>query len=64
MPGHEAAKYLRNRCQGNLVLMVGGLLEGDWLQRRLTIEGFEVFPKLFPAPQLQVFPGKPMGIWQ
>jgi len=32
--------------------MVGGLLEDDRLQRRLTLVGFEVFPKPFPAAQL------------
>jgi DNA-binding response OmpR family regulator len=52
MPGHEAAKYLRKKCHGMRVLMVGGLLEDDRLQRRLTLVGFEVFPKPFPAAQL------------
>ena len=51
MPGHEAAKYLRNRCNHMRVLMVGGLLEDDRLQSRLALEGFEVFPKPFPAAQ-------------
>ena len=52
MPGHEAAKYLRNKCHRMRVLMVGGLLEDDRLQYRLALEGFEVFPKPFPAAQL------------
>ena len=52
MPGHEAAKYLRNKCHRMRVLMVGGLLEDDRLQYRLVLEGFEVFPKPFPAAQL------------
>ena len=52
MPGHEAAKYLRNRCHQMRVLMVGGLLEDDRLQYRLALEGIEVFPKPFPAAQL------------
>lgn len=52
MPGHAAAKYLRNRCHHMRVLMMGGLLEDDRLQHRLTLEGFEVFPKPFPAAQL------------
>jgi DNA-binding response OmpR family regulator len=52
MPGHEAAKYLRNKCHTTRVLMVGGLLEGDRLQYRLALEGFEIFPKPFTAAQL------------
>ena len=52
MPGHEAAKYLRNKCHHMRVLMVGGLLEDNRLQYRLALEGFEVFPKPFPAAQL------------
>jgi len=52
MPGNEAAMYLRNKCQRMRVLMVGGLLEDDRLQYRLALEGFEVFPKPFPAAQL------------
>jgi DNA-binding response OmpR family regulator len=52
MPGHEAAKYLRNKCHRMRVLMVGGLIEDDRLQYRLALEGFEVFPKPFPAAQL------------
>jgi len=52
MPGHEAAKYLRNKCHRMRVLMVGGLLEDDRLQYRLALEGIEVFPKPFPAAQL------------
>jgi DNA-binding response OmpR family regulator len=51
MPGHEAAKYLRNRCHQMRVLMVGGLLEDTRLQSRLVLEGFELFPKPFPAAQ-------------
>lgn len=52
MPGHEAAKYLRNKCPQMRVLLVDGLLDDDRLQYRAALEGFEVFPKPFTAAQL------------
>ena len=52
MPGHDAAKYLRNKCPHMRVLMVGGLLDDDRLQNRAALEGFEVFPKPYSAAQL------------
>jgi DNA-binding NtrC family response regulator len=52
MPGHEAAKYLRNKCPHMRVLMVGGLLEDDRLQYRMALERFEVFPKPYTSTQL------------
>jgi DNA-binding NtrC family response regulator len=52
MPGHEAAKYLRNKCPHMRVLMVGGLLEDDRLQYRMALERFEVFPKPYTSAQL------------
>ncbi len=50
--GHEAAKYLRNKCPHMRVLMVGGLLDDDRLQYRMALEHFEVFPKPYTAAQL------------
>jgi DNA-binding response OmpR family regulator len=52
MPGHDAAKYLRNKCPHMHVLMVGGLLADDRLQHRAALEGFEVFPKPYSAAEL------------
>lgn len=50
--GYEAATFLRTKCHGLRVLMLGGLIEDDRLQDRLTLEGFEIFPKPFPADAL------------
>ncbi len=52
MPGWDAATFLRRKCPGLRVLMVGGLIEDDRLQYRMTLEGFEVFPKPFTAAEL------------
>jgi CheY-like chemotaxis protein len=52
LPGHDAAKYLRTKCPGLRVLMVGGLLADERLYYREELEGFEVFPKPYPAADL------------
>jgi DNA-binding response OmpR family regulator len=52
IPGHDAATYLRKRCPGLPVLMVGGQIEDDRLSSRNAIEKFYVFPKPFTAQQL------------
>jgi DNA-binding response OmpR family regulator len=52
LPGHEAAKYLRTKCVTMKILMVGGLLADDRLYHREALEGFEVFPKPYPASEL------------
>jgi CheY-like chemotaxis protein len=53
IPGHEAAKYLRTRCQQKLpILFVSGLLDDDRLLNRANVEGFEIFPPPFTAAQL------------
>jgi DNA-binding response OmpR family regulator len=49
IPGYDAATFLRTKCRGLCVLMVGGLIEDDRLQYRMTLKGFEVFPKPFAA---------------
>jgi DNA-binding NtrC family response regulator len=49
MTGHDAAKYLRSKCPGMRVLILGGVLEDDRLHHRATLEGFEVFPKPYAA---------------
>ncbi len=52
LPGHEAAMYLRTKCLGMRVLMLGGLLDDERLQYRATQQGFEVFPKPYSAAAL------------
>lgn len=51
MTGHDAAKYLRGRCPGMRVLILGGLLADDRLHHRTVLEGFDVFPKPYAASE-------------
>jgi CheY-like chemotaxis protein len=52
IPGHDAAKYLRTKCPGIRVLMVGGLVDDDRLQHRAELHRFEVFPKPYSPAEL------------
>jgi DNA-binding response OmpR family regulator len=52
MPGHEAAMYLRTKCRGMRVLMLGGVLDDERLQYRAERQGFEIFPKPYSAAVL------------
>jgi len=52
IPGYDAAVYLRTLSPGLHVLMVGGLIEDDRLVNRMKLEGFETFPKPYPAAAL------------
>ena len=52
LPGHEAAMYLRTKCVGMKVLMLGGLLDDKRLAYRAELQGFEVFPKPYTAAVL------------
>ena len=52
LPGHDAAIYLRTKCQQMKVLIVGGLLDDDRLRYRELLQGFEVFPKPYLAADL------------
>lgn len=52
MPGHDAATYLRKRCPGLPVLMIGGQMDDDRLTGRNAIEKFYVFPKPFTAQDM------------
>ncbi len=52
LSGHDAAMYLRTKCQKMKVLIVGGLLDDDRLQYRETLHGFEVFPKPYQAAEM------------
>jgi DNA-binding response OmpR family regulator len=47
MSGHEAALYLRTKCNGLRVLMVGGLPDDDRVVYREALRSVEVFPKPF-----------------
>jgi len=62
MSGWLAAEYLRTRCHGLPVLIVGGFLEDDRNTTRADIEDIETFPKAFTRDELlaaikQVFEG-------
>jgi len=65
LPGHEAAMYLRTKCPGMRVLMLGGLLDDDRLAYRAEQQGFQVFPKPYTAAALlqevRRVLGKPRG---
>ena len=52
IPGYDAATFLRTRRPGLPVLMVGGLIDDDRLVYRMSLEGFEVFPKPYTAAAL------------
>jgi DNA-binding response OmpR family regulator len=50
--GYDAAKFLRTKCHGLPVLMLGGLIDDDRLENRLALEGIEFFPKRYTAAEL------------
>lgn len=52
MAGHDAALYLRRRCPGLKVLMVGGIVDDERLRYREEIQAFHVFPKPFAGVDL------------
>src|SRR5579864_51990 len=52
LPGHEAASYLRAKRPLMRVLILGGLLDDDRLRNRVTLAGFDVFPKPYSGAQL------------
>lgn len=49
--GYEAALYLRTKCNGLRILMVGGFLEDERIQSRTTLKEIEIFPKPFTAAE-------------
>lgn len=51
IPGHAAARYLRTKCHGLRILMVGGFLDDERLQYRSSIAAIAVFPKPFTAAE-------------
>lgn len=52
IPGHQAAKYLRERNPGMPVLFVAGLPADDRIEIRAELEHFEIFPAPFPVAEL------------
>ena len=52
MSGYDAANFLRTKLPGLPVLMMGGVISDDRIQNRLSLKGFEVFPKPFTATDL------------
>ncbi len=49
--GHEAAVYLRTKCNGMRVLMVGGLPNHERILYRESLHAVEIFPKPFTADE-------------
>jgi CheY-like chemotaxis protein len=52
MSGAMAAKYLRTRCPGLPVLIVGGYIEDDRVRVPSEVHDFHVFPKPFGSDEL------------
>src|ERR1700691_3035268 len=50
--GYDTAKFLRTKCHGLPVLMIGGLIDEDRLKYRMGLEGLEVSPKPYAATEL------------
>lgn len=49
--GHEAALYLRTKCNGLRVLMVAGLPDDERITYRESLQFVEVFPKPFTSAE-------------
>jgi DNA-binding NtrC family response regulator len=52
LTGHDAAMYLRTKCTGMRVLILGGFLDDERLQNREALQGFRIFPKPYTAAVL------------
>lgn len=52
IPGHQAARYLREKCPDMGALIVAGLPDDDRVYIRAQLEGFDIFPKPFSATDL------------
>jgi DNA-binding response OmpR family regulator len=50
--GHEAARYLRNKCFTMRILVIAGLPQDDRIEIGSTGEGYEVFPNPFSSDEL------------
>jgi DNA-binding response OmpR family regulator len=51
IPGPEAARYLRTKCNGLRILMVAGFPDDNRLQYRASIDAIDIFPKPFTAAE-------------
>jgi len=52
MTGHEAMRLFKETCPAMPVLMVSGLPDSEVIQRWMSEDGFDAFPKPFSAEQL------------
>lgn len=52
IPGHDAARYLREKAPAMLILELAGLPADDRIQIRAELEKFEIFPEPYPLAQL------------
>jgi DNA-binding NtrC family response regulator len=52
MSGYDAANFLRTKCNGLPVLMIGGIIADDRIQNRLALKGFDFFPQPFTPADL------------
>jgi DNA-binding response OmpR family regulator len=51
IPGPDAARYLRTKCNGLRILMVAGFPDDNRLQYRASIDAIDIFPKPFTAAE-------------
>jgi DNA-binding NtrC family response regulator len=52
MTGHEAMRMFKESCPGIPVLMVSGLPDSEIVQRWMSEDGFDAFPKPFSCNEL------------
>jgi len=52
IPGHEAARYLREKNPSLSVVELAGLPADDRIRIRAELEKFEIFPDPYPLPDL------------
>ncbi len=52
MSGYDSANFLRTKCLGLPVLMLGGIIADDRIQNPLTLKGFDFFPQPFTPADL------------
>jgi CheY-like chemotaxis protein len=50
--GHEAAQYLKKKCETMRVLFVAGLPQDDRIETKSAVDGYEYFPNLFRGEDL------------
>ena len=51
MSGHDAMSLFKRACPGLPVLMLSGLPDSDVIQKWMSEDGFDAFPKPFSARQ-------------